>query len=159
MNASQENPTLKRLDDQIDWYDKKSAYNQSRYKAIKIIELIAAALIPLLSGFSTMVPYFAIITGILGALIVVLESLQGLYQLQSNWISYRTSCEGLKHEKYLWLAKAGPYADTKDPDGLLADRIESLISVEHAKWISTQERACENIETSIVKNKNNKGKQ
>jgi hypothetical protein len=47
MNANQENPTLERLEDQIDWYDKKSAFNQSCFKRIKIIELIAAALIPL----------------------------------------------------------------------------------------------------------------
>lgn len=150
MSANQENPTLKRLEEQIDWYDKKSALNQNCFKRIKIIELIAAALIPLLAGLSTLIPYPAIITGSLGALIVVLESLQGLYQFQSNWISYRSSCEGLRHEKYLWLAKAGHYADAKDPDRLLAERIESLISTEHAKWVSAQEKAGTKEETPIV---------
>ena len=34
---------------------------------------------------------------------------------------------------------AGPYAgDT--PDTVLADRVESLVSQEHAKWASTQEQ-------------------
>jgi hypothetical protein len=150
MGANQENPTLKRLEEQIDWYDKKSAFNQSCFKRIKIIELVAAALIPLLAGFSILIPYPAIITGGLGALIVVLESLQGLYQFQSNWISYRSTCERLKHENYLWLANAGHYADAKDPNRLLAERIESLISTEHAKWISTQEKVCKNEETHIV---------
>jgi hypothetical protein len=145
MNANRENPTLKRLEEQIDWYDNKSTFNQSCFKRLKIIELVAAALIPLLAGLSTLIPYPAAIititTGSLGALIVVLESLQGLYQFQSNWISYRSTCEGLRHEKYLWLAKAGPYAEAKDSDRLLAERIESLISTEHAKWVSTQEKA------------------
>jgi len=153
MSANQENPTLKRLEEQIDWYDNKSAFNQSWFKRLKIIELIAAALIPLLAGLSTLITHPAIITiitGSLGALIVVLESLQGLYQFQSNWISYRSSCEGLRHEKYLWLAKAGHYGDAKDPDRLLAARIESLISTEHAKWVSTQEKAGEKEETPIV---------
>jgi hypothetical protein len=139
MNANQENQTLGRLEEQIDWYEKKSAYNQSWYKRIKIIELIAAALIPLLAGFLTSIPYPAIITGSLGALILVLESLQSLYQFQVNWISYRSTCERLRHEKYLWLAKTGHYADSKDPDRLFAERIESLISTEHAKWVSDKE--------------------
>jgi hypothetical protein len=154
MDANPKNPTLERLEDQIDWYDKKSASNQSWFKRIKIIELIAAALIPLLAGFSTTstqyTTYYAIVTGGLGALIVLLESVQGLYQFQSNWISYRLSCEGLRHEKYLWLAKAGPYADAKDPGRLLAERVESLISTEHAKWVSAQEKAGKKEETSIV---------
>jgi hypothetical protein len=151
MSANQDNPTSKRLDDQIDWYDKKSAFNQSCFKIIKITELIAAALIPLIAGFSTLITsptIITIITGSLGALIVVLESLQGLYQFQNNWISYRSSCEALRHEKYLWLAKAGHYADAIEPDRLLAERIESLISTEHAKWTSTQEKAGKKEETS-----------
>jgi len=150
MIANQDNPTLKRLEEQIDWYDKKSAFNQSCFKRLKIIEILAAVLIPLFSGLSTLIPYNAIIIGGLGASIVVLESMQGLYQFQSNWISYRSSCEGLRHEKYLWLAKAGHYAGAKDPDRLLAERIESLISTEHAKWVSVQEKAGKKEETPIA---------
>jgi hypothetical protein len=150
MDTNPKNPTLERLEDQIGWYDKKSAFNQSCFKIFKIIELIAAVLIPLLAGLSALIPYPAIITGGLGALIVLLESLQGLYQFQSNWISYRSTCEGLRHEKYLWLAKAGHYADAKDPDRLLAERIESLISTEHAKWVSAQEKTGKKEETSTV---------
>ena len=158
MSANQENPTLKRLEEQIDWYDKKSAFNQRWFKRFKIIELVIAVLIPLLAGFSTLNPYPTIpnlptmITGILGALIVVLESLQGLYQFQSNWISYRSSCEELRHEKYLWLANAGHYADAKDPDRLLAERVESIVSTEHAKWVSSQEKIGKEEKTLIVKN-------
>lgn len=122
MDANPKNPTLERLEHQIDWYDKKSAHNQCWFKRTKIIELIAAALIPLIAGFSATIPKYAtcyaIATRSLGALVVLLESVQGLYQFQANWISYRSSCEGLRHEKYLWLAKAGPYTDVAEPDHL-----------------------------------------
>ncbi len=160
MNADPKTHTLGRLDNQIDWYDTKSAYNQRWFKGLKIAELIAAAMIPFLAGFSTKAPpeamYYAIATGGLGALIVLLESVQGLCQFQSNWISYRSTCEGLRHEKYLWLAKAGPYANVTevDRDRLLAERVESLISTEHAKWISTHEKAGKK-EISIVEDKGN----
>ena len=72
-------------------------------------------------------------------MIVVLEGLQQLMQYQQNWINYRSTCERLKHEQYLYLAAAGPYAALADPGTLLAERIESLVSQEHAAWASQQE--------------------
>jgi hypothetical protein len=152
---NQDDPTVERLEDQITWYDQKSVRSQSYFKILKVIELVAAALIPLSTGFSTIIPipYPTIIAGGLGALIVVLESLQGLFQFQSNWITFRSTCEELKHEKFLWLAKAGHYADTKDPNRLLAERVESIVSTEHAKWVSAQEKVCKKEELPIVERK------
>jgi hypothetical protein len=140
---TQDNPTIGRLEDQIEWYDKKSTRSQYRFKVLKVIEIVAAVLIPLSAGVSAIlpIPYPTIIAAVLGALIVVLESFQSLYQFQSNWISYRSTCEELKHEKFLWLAKAGHYANAKEPDRLLAERVESIVSTEHAKWVSVQEKA------------------
>jgi hypothetical protein len=46
----------------------------------------------------------------------------------------------LKHEKFTYLGKATPYANVPDPHALLAERIESLVSQEHAKWASTQQQ-------------------
>lgn len=131
------NATLQRLEDQKKWYSQKSKWNQDWFKRLKVTEIVAAALIPFAAGFGTS----PLITGGLGVIVVVLESLQGLYQFQSNWISYRSTAEGLKHEKYLWLAKAGPYLNAQNPDALFAERLEGLISTEHAKWASCQEQA------------------
>ena len=136
---TEQNPTLARLEDQIKWYDGKSSFNQSRHKWLKIIEIFAAALIPFTAVMGGQ-PYIA---GALGVIIIILEGLQGLNQYQSNWTNYRSVCEGLKHEKYLWMGKAGPYAAATNPDSLLAERIESLISQEHAKWLVVQEQAKE----------------
>jgi len=129
-------PTLERLEDQIGWYNRKSSFNHSAFTWIKVIEIGAAALVPLFSGFKVLW-----VTGGLGALIAVLEGLQHLNQYQSNWITYRSTCEALKHEKYLYLATAGPYAAAQDPHRVLAERIESLVSQEHAKWAAGQEQA------------------
>jgi hypothetical protein len=82
-----------------------------------------------------------LLLGALGAAIAVIEGIQQLGQYQSNWISYRSTCEALKHEKYLYLAKAGPYANAAGAHALLAERVGSLVSQEHAKWASTQEVA------------------
>jgi hypothetical protein len=131
-------PTLERLEDQINWYDRKSNYNQRAYKWLKVIEIVAAALVPLASGFH--VP--AILTGGLGVLIAVLEGLLQLNQYHQNGMTYRSTCESLKHEKYLYLAKAGAYAggDGVQAHARLAERIESLVSQEHAKWAAIQDQ-------------------
>jgi Protein of unknown function (DUF4231) len=69
----------------------------------------------------------------------VIEGIQQVYQFHANWLSYRATCEGLKREKFLYLAKAGPYASATDSDVLLAERVEALISEENTKWVSAQE--------------------
>jgi hypothetical protein len=131
-----DNPTLARLDDQIFWYDAKSGTAQRMFKRLKIAELVAAAAIPVIAAFDVT----AAVGAILGSAVVVLEGIQHLNQFQSNWITYRSTAEALKHEKYLYLAKAQPY-DGDRPLQLLAERIEGLISQEHAKWSSAREEA------------------
>jgi len=83
------------------------------------------------------------VAGVLGVIVVILESMQGLYQFQQNWTNYRSTSERLKHERFLWLAKAGPYKDPDNPtlEALFAERVEALISTEHAKWVTYQEQA------------------
>jgi Protein of unknown function (DUF4231) len=129
--------TLQRLEDQIAWYDKKSQDAQFWFKRLKLVQLVTAGIIPLLGIFS--IPYLDKVTAVLGLVILVVEGLQQLNQYQTHWISYRSACEALQHEKYLFLAGAGPYANAEQPLPLLADRIEGLISQEHAKWISAQQ--------------------
>ncbi len=131
------NPTLDRLEDQLKWYSGKSAWNKQWFYRLKVAEIIAAALIPFFAAYTDL----AFLTGLLGVIIVVLEGLQGLYQFHDNWTSYRSTSEALKHEKYLYMAKAGPYKDAADPDALLAERVEATVSREHAKWVGVQEKA------------------
>ena len=128
---------MQRLEDQIQWYDSRSTKNQRMFKVLKMIVIFAAALIPFLVGFN-LPPW---IVGGLGVLIAVMEGLQQLNQYQANWITYRSTSEALKHEKFLFLAKAGPFAVAADPHVLLAERIESLVSQEHAKWAAGHEYA------------------
>jgi len=78
------------------------------------------------------------VIGGLAAVIVVLEGTQHLYQFQEHWITYRSTAEALKQERYVYLATAGPYVG-EDRHRQLAERIEGLISQEHAKWTGSHE--------------------
>ena len=119
--------------------DAKSQLNQRWFKRLKICQIVTAAAIPVAA--SAAAPVGLIGGG--GALIVVLEGLQQLQQYQQNWTTYRATCERLKHEKYLFTAGAGPYAAVARPEGLLAERVESLVSQEHAAWVSNRDEGAE----------------
>lgn len=130
-------PVIERLEDQIQWYDRKSRSAQRIFKRIKIVEILAAAMIPFLAGITF--PHEKVVTAALGVLITILEGVLHLNQYQQLWSTYRSTCEALKHEKYAYLAKAGPYSTVPDPRILLADRVEALVSQEHAQWSSLQQ--------------------
>jgi hypothetical protein len=129
--------TLQRLDDQIGWYADKSLLAQRWFKALKVVQLVTAGAIPLVSVFGIAAP--GKVTAVLGLVILIVEGLQQLNQYHANWISYRATCEALRHEKFLFKASAGPYARVERTLELLAERTEGLISQEHAKWVSAQQ--------------------
>ena len=132
-------PIYARLEEQIAWYDRKSRSAQRAFKRIKVAEIFAAAVIPFLAGIS--IPNDKLIIAGLGVLITILEGFLHLNQYQQLWTTYRGTCEALKHEKYVYLGKAGPYATAADAHALLAERVESLVSQEHAQWNSVQQQA------------------
>ena len=70
--------TMQRLDQRIEWYDRHAAYNQRAYKVLKLIVIVAAALIPFLSGTEGFKP--AWLVGALGVVIAVAEGIQQLNQ-------------------------------------------------------------------------------
>jgi hypothetical protein len=130
-------PAQARLEDQIGWYDAKSGHNQRWFKLLKICQIVTAAAIPVAAAAGA--PVWLMGGG--GAVIVVLEGLQQLQQYQQNWTTYRSTCERLKHEKFLYLARAGPYAAVPNSESLLAERVEGLVSQEHAAWVSHRDEA------------------
>jgi hypothetical protein len=126
-----------RLAEELRWYDARARENQLWYRAIKVVQLVAAALVPVMAG----VGVSAWITGGLGSVVVVLEGVQQLYQFQEHWIVYRTTWEGLRREQHLYEARGGDYATAASAPTLLAERIEALVAREHARWVSVQEAA------------------
>ncbi|MFC1560877.1 DUF4231 domain-containing protein [Candidatus Latescibacterota bacterium] len=123
-----------RVEDQIRWYDTKSRYHQKWYKGLRIVEIVAAASIPFLVGYITdNASFFRIIVGLLGLAVAVITGVVSLCQFQENWIEYRTTCESIKHEKFLFLTKTEPY-NIETPFPLLVQRVESMISKENTTW-------------------------
>ncbi len=122
-----------RLEDQIDWYDKRSQKNQTWFKSLRVTEISCAAVIPFIAGMSESIPYSQVIIGTLGVVIAICAGLSAVNKYQENWLTYRTTCETLRHEKYLYLTGCKPY-DGEEAFGQFVERVEGLISKENSQW-------------------------
>lgn len=140
-----------RVDDQIGWYDSKSQSAQYWYKWLRGTEIVFAAAIPLIAGFAADPFPVTLVVGVLGASIAVISAAISLNQFQERWTEYRTTCESLKHEKFLFLTKAEPYHED-EPFRLFVQRVESQISKENSAWSQYTQANLEN-----SKPKNGKG--
>lgn len=120
-----------RVNDQINWYSKKSTFNQKRYKSLFVLQLIFSSSIPVLVIFSNNF-YLKIIIAILGALVTAVNSVIVAFKYFENWTNYRTTAESLKKEKYFFTTKTGIYKN--DDFNLFVKNIENLISKENNIW-------------------------
>ena len=123
-----------RLDDQIEWYDRKSIASQRWYKRLRLVEIILASTIPFLVGYITPeFPKMKLLVGLGSVLIAIISGVLALQKFQENWIEYRTTCETLKHHKYRYLTRVEPYS-CDDAFQRLVGNVESLISKENTNW-------------------------
>ena len=135
VGQSTDDPTWERLEDQLAWYDRKSTTARRAYTHLKVVELVVAAAVPVAAGLGA----YAVVTASLGAVVVILEGVQHLYQWHDNYVRYRSTAEALKQEKSLYTAHAGPYRRGPDRHRLLAERLEQVLGHEHTRWTETSE--------------------
>jgi len=136
MHMNEQDYIKERIDNQFDWYDKKSQSNQKIYKRLKLLEILASVLIPFLSGYlnNDKVSNMGLIIGILGLTIAFIEGTLYLYNFQENWLGYRKVAEFLKREKFLYLTASGPYENNKTLNALVM-RIENYTENENQEWV------------------------
>lgn len=131
---SEEEYFEKRVNDQIDWFDRKSSINKKNFMRLRAIEIVLALMIPFIAGYVEIYQHLAtFIIGISSIVVAAIASILTLYKFQENWVEYRSFSEALKYEKFLYLTKAGIYRE-KAHFSDFAERIEGILSKENAKW-------------------------
>lgn len=139
----QEQYLQERVENQIKWYDDKSKSNQNWFKSLRLIEIISAAFIPFIVGSNESIPCGNVIVGFLGVVIAVCAGLAALNKYQENWLTYRTTCETLRHEKFLFMTNTRPY-DTDDSFDQFVTRVENAISKENTQWARVAKKQTHN---------------
>lgn len=124
-----------RVQDQIDWYEGKSSRNQKWYKRLRGSEFVMAAFIPFVAGYAGQYGIAQVAVGLLGIGVAIITASIGLNQYQENWVAYRTTCESLKKEKFMYTTRTKPYdGDEGEAFTLLVQRVETLVSKENTNW-------------------------
>ena len=89
--------------------------------------------------------YLCVFIGVTGhassEFVAVLSGIAGFRKWGDLWLSFRLTEELLKEERFLYLARAGHYAQAgqRFPDFVM--RVESIISSEHQKFRTVIEQA------------------
>lgn len=122
-----------RVDDQIQYYDTQSKSSQLRYKWLTGAQILSGAVIPIIAGFSDSICCSEWIIAILGLIVTTATAFLTLNKYQERWINFRTTCETLKHLKYLFSTNSSPYNGEERYDKFVND-IEAALSKENSDW-------------------------
>ncbi len=137
MDQAQFDSYLKdRYEDQTQWYDSKSQSAKKVYRILQWSSIVLSALTPILillqSEYGNLLPVVCAVT------VAIITSALKIFRYQELWIDYRTTCETLKKEIYLYQAGVDQYSTADDKESLFVQRVESLISRENTLWLRGQ---------------------
>ncbi|MEM7573442.1 MAG: DUF4231 domain-containing protein [Bacteroidota bacterium] len=128
-----------RLEDQLNWHERKSSWNQRRYKQLRMIIIISSVLIPFLSGLINEYGWMSYVVGFLGVVIAASEGRLQVFKYLENWTKYRITAESLRREKIYYETSTGPYHLLEDKLETLVNRTEQILSDDREAWLKRVE--------------------
>ena len=99
-------PAWDRLEQQIAWYDRESTQSQRWFKGLKIVQIVTAAAIPVAAAASAPLT----LLGAGGRAHRRARGPAAAAAVPGELDRYRSTCERLRAERFLYLSRAGPYA-------------------------------------------------
>ena len=124
-----------RYENQINWYDKKSIWNQKKYLRFQWTVIVLSVITPVLVAIVPEATRWPAV--VISALVAIGTTSLKTFKYQENWINYRTTCETLRKEIYFYTAGVGEYRDIDERESLFVERVESLTSRENTMWLTT----------------------
>jgi len=132
-----------RLEDQIRWYSSQARKNKTKYHMFQTLVIVAAAMVPVINtqgciGENPHDIQVLLMSSFAAAIAAIFAGLTEVGKYQETWITYRTTTELLKREKFFYVSRSGEYADLDDiqRDRLLVERVESFIATETSKYFA-----------------------
>jgi hypothetical protein len=127
-----------RVNDQISWYERKSALNKNYYKRLQVVAIVCGAAIPVLTVFEgpAVVAFIRPLIAVLGSAVAVISATINLYKFSDNWVKYRTAAQLLTREKNLFLTQTAPYAaeNASQAFKLFVQNCEAIMAAENSEW-------------------------
>lgn len=124
-----------RLERQIKWYDDKSVEAKKNLSRVTFFSVLCTSLIPIVTLFIDFFPFLAkVIVTLLSQIVNICTWYINFNKLQEIRISYRSICENLKTQKFLYENRCSPYNDSSTALSLLISNCESIMDEEHKNW-------------------------
>jgi hypothetical protein len=138
LTAEQQSYINERIQPKIEEFKTKAHKNERQYYFWQTFAIIAAALVPVFSGFiSQDALYLKWLVALLGGTSAVIAGLLSLFKFQENWIRFRSTYQDLDSNVSQFKIGAGIYGDRRQAFGLLADNCESILKAEIGQWAET----------------------
>jgi hypothetical protein len=124
-----------RLEEQIAFYEKAAGRAKQMHVRLQSAIIVLSVMVPVAvshpqewSGWQRILVLAA------SLLLPAMTGLTSFRKYGETWISYRTTAELLKTEKYLFLTGSGRYRDNPNAFHDLVEAVEALLIAEHTKF-------------------------
>lgn len=123
-----------RVDNQIEWHDRKSKSAKRLFVTFGIIQIAAVASIPIINSFASEDLRFLHVSSVLAGIAAIATGFVILTRAEENWLRYRTTCNRLQALKVAYEHRMEPF-NKRDRDALLVTMCESALNEEQSKWL------------------------
>lgn len=89
-----------RLNQALQWYDKKSSVNKNAYLRMRAATVIGGALVPVLVNLDFQ--FVNLITTVISLIVVLFVSLESVYHFREQWTNYRSTEQFLRKEYFIF---------------------------------------------------------
>lgn len=132
---------LERVDDQLTYYEKAANKAKSKHVTFQTSILVLALLVPVIANLKMDTGVLNYSVTITSLLLAMLTGIANFRKFGDLWLSYRTTEESIKREKFLFLTSSGKYAGNDAAFSEFVGTMESILSAEHNKFRSLIEDA------------------
>lgn len=140
----------KRVEDQLNYYEKAAKRAKRTYMWMQSSIIVLGLLVPVIvnipsswgSGDSAvdLTGEIRIAVTVFSLTLAILTGIMNFRKYGDLWLSYRLTEESIKHEKFMFLTRAGPY-ESEPAFPPFVEKFESIVSAEHGKFRALIEEA------------------
>jgi hypothetical protein len=138
MGNTREEFAVTRYNDQLNWYSRKADSYKKITHIVSSAVVVMSILLPVATSVFPCEWKYRWISLVLSLGIGLATGLAGVFRWRDLWISYRATEESLKREYSFYFVKTGVYRDCEDPVEVFMNRIETILSDEHSKWVLSE---------------------
>lgn len=125
-----------RCDPQIAYFEKKANKAKRWHQWSGVSMAIVAGAIPVIDVMPLDGTLQRVLTAVLGASVVVIQSTRTIKRWHEDWLLFRSAEETLRAEKMRYLTRTGDYAG-EERDNLFVTTIEKVLSAAHGTFTET----------------------